>query len=296
MSNSIEDIFLKTYNKKDGVYECLPNNFFLNEIKKADINAYNFRADFFNENQITSLSDRHIKSIKPILNLKKRVRILELGGGDGRFGFYLLKQGYKNIIESDISYKSVKTAQKIARKNGLNEGSFCVIDTEKLPFKNNSIDAIFMVASLHHIPSPVKAIKEAVRVLKRGGNLLILKEPAAWQYYFFYPVFKIIKKIIRKNKNNPVSLADDRTFGFTKRKIYRILKPHFKKVKIIPVQYTEKIYINLLLLINKLIKKDFKENKKLVKFLRNLDKIIARIPILKNFTWDWDIYAFNVKK
>jgi ubiquinone/menaquinone biosynthesis C-methylase UbiE len=296
MTNFIENIFKEKFNTKEGVYECVNIEKENDEIKKADIETYNFKAKKFNESEMVKLSKRHVKSIGPILDSPKNSVILELGGGDGRFGIYLLKQGFRRVIESDISYGSVKRAEEVARKNNINEGNFCVIDSENLPFKDSTLDIVFMVASLHHIPNPKKAVKEINKALKPGGSLIILKEPAAWQYYFFFPFFKLVRKFVRKDKKIPISLADDETFGFTKRKINKMLNPYFDEVVMTPVHYLEKIYTNLVILINKVAKKNLKQNKLIVSLLRKTDRVIARVPILRNLTWDWDIYAFSNKK
>lgn len=94
-----------------------------------------------------------------------------------------MKEGYF-LIESDIAEGSVAKVKEIAEKNNIQNGAYAIIDAEKLPFKNETIDAIFLVASLHHLPNPSVAISEIFRVLKKEGQLLILREPASWQYYF----------------------------------------------------------------------------------------------------------------
>lgn len=48
-----------------------------------------------------------------------------------------------------------------------------VCDTTQLPFEDASFDTVTLVASLNHIPERGKVLKEACRVLKPGGTLLI---------------------------------------------------------------------------------------------------------------------------
>jgi len=103
-----------------------------------------------------------------------------------------------------------------------------------------------MVASLHHLPDVKKAIAEIARVLKPDGQLLILREPASWQYYFFYPITIILQKLLRYKNKNAFSLADDVTWGFSQRKLKKLLASDFKNIKIKPVHYLRKIYTNWL--------------------------------------------------
>jgi len=45
--------------------------------------------------------------------------------------------------------------------------------SEKLPFKNKVFDGVFFGTSLEHCLDPIKAIKESLRVLRKGGKLAI---------------------------------------------------------------------------------------------------------------------------
>lgn len=46
-------------------------------------------------------------------------------------------------------------------------------DAAKLPFENESFDTVSFLACLNHIPNREDAVKEAVRVLKKDGRLLV---------------------------------------------------------------------------------------------------------------------------
>ncbi len=288
---NIEEIFLYPCFQNDkGIFNCLKET--NNEIKNIEIKTYSIRAEDFKENEILFLSKEENKIINPLRNFDKNNSVfLELGGGNGRFAMKLIKEGY-SVIESDIAEGSVTKVKEIAERNNIQNGIYAIIDAEKLPFKNETINGIFLIASLHHLPNPSVAISEMARILKKEGQLLILREPASWQYYFFYPVYKIIRKILRKKNNKPVSLADDLTFGFSKKEIKKLLSPFFKDVKILPVHYFRKIYTNYIILKSKFFKKECIGNKKIIKILKTIDdKIISRIPIINNLSWDWDIYC-----
>ncbi len=57
---------------------------------------------------------------------------------------------------------------------------------EKLPFPNSEFNYIFSFASLHHSGNLSETLKEAWRVLKPGGRLIALAEPAT--SIFMYPL------------------------------------------------------------------------------------------------------------
>jgi len=243
---NIKEILNEEYLKINNVFDCLVSSSSDNEIKKTEMETYSIRANNFIEDKMLVLSDDHIKTLKPLLDLPKSSIFLELGCGDGRFSLFLMNKGY-NVIASDIAYGSIKKVEQVAKNNKIKNGNFCVVDAEKLPFKNNSLDGVLMVASLHHLPNSNNAIQEIFRVLKKDGKLLILKEPASWQYYCFYPIYKILRKIIRRGKNRPISIADDVTFGFSKRRINKMLKPYFEDISLVPVHYLKK-YIQTILI------------------------------------------------
>ncbi|NLO92499.1 MAG: class I SAM-dependent methyltransferase [Elusimicrobia bacterium] len=48
-----------------------------------------------------------------------------------------------------------------------------VADAQRLPFADNSLGAVFMLNTLHHLPDPELALSEIQRCLKPGGRALI---------------------------------------------------------------------------------------------------------------------------
>lgn len=53
------------------------------------------------------------------------------------------------------------------------EGVDRVCDTTNLPFKESEFDRVFLIACLNHIPEREKVLKEAFRVLKPGGMVIL---------------------------------------------------------------------------------------------------------------------------
>lgn len=61
-----------------------------------------------------------------------------------------------------------------------------VFPGENMPFEDGSLAGIFMIDVLHHIPKPALFLKEAERVLAKGGKIL-MNEPAnsAWGRFIY---------------------------------------------------------------------------------------------------------------
>lgn len=284
-------------NFQNNIYNFLGEEVKEDVIKATEINTYSYRAKDFDEKNI--LSQDHLLKI-PLLRIllkypQKTSLFLELAGGDGRFALDLMRRGYK-VIESDIALGSVQKVYEFAKKLNLERNNyFCVIDACDTPFKDQILDAIFIVAALHHLPNPNKALAECFRVLKHGGCLLILREPASWQYKIFGPFYRFIKKIIRKKRREKfISLADDVTQGFSKKQLFQLAKKAgFSQVGILPVHYTEKFYTNFLILKEKLLKNSARENKTIRNIFKRIDQFIAKIPLIKLLSWDWDLVCYK---
>lgn len=272
------------------MYYCVSAESANHEIKKVEMETYSVRADEFAEARMMQLPQAEYDSLSPMRSLPHGAVVVELGGGDGRFGFQLMREGFC-VIESDIAPGTVARVKEVAEKNGLHTGEYAVIDAEDLPFKDQSIDAVLMVATFHHLPDVKKALAEFSRVLKPGGKVVLLREPASWQYSAFGWLYEILRHVLRSRNHNHISHADDETHGFTRAKIFTLLGAFFADVQIVPVQYTEKIYLQYVVLKSKFLKKEFQPAAWICRPLQMIDALIKKTPLLKNTTWDWDIIA-----
>jgi len=141
------------------------------------------------------------------------------------------------LIESDISVGMVKTARKRAIAAGQDSRSlFVVCDAEQLPCQDQSLDAILIVGSLHHLPSPESFFAEAKRALKPGGLLVIGFEPNRWPYFTVYPVMRLLGRLLhipRSIAAGEFSIGDMETTGFTEADFERFLKAEgLKKLRL----------------------------------------------------------------
>jgi ubiquinone/menaquinone biosynthesis C-methylase UbiE len=93
--------------------------------------------------------------------LPKKGKGLEIGVGTGRFAAPL---GIRYGI--DPSKKMLEIAKKRGVKVHLGNG-------EKLHFKNSSFDYVAIIITLCFVKDPLKVLKEAGRVLKRSGKIII---------------------------------------------------------------------------------------------------------------------------
>ena len=104
-------------------------------------------------------------------------RILDIGCGTGSFAARCLATGLDiQVTGLDMAYNMIRLAKHKNLHNS-NSGSvaiFTVGDAEHLPFETKYFDMVTCSNSFHHYPDQFKAVCEMHRVIKPGGELMIL--------------------------------------------------------------------------------------------------------------------------
>jgi SAM-dependent methyltransferase len=96
-------------------------------------------------------------------------RTIEIGGGIGN-----LKEWLKDVVATDIQEAPWLD---------------CVADAQRLPFASGAAANIVMVDVLHHLEFPLVFFREAARVLKKGGCLIMVEPAITWGSTLFYRLF-----------------------------------------------------------------------------------------------------------
>jgi ubiquinone/menaquinone biosynthesis C-methylase UbiE len=105
------------------------------------------------------------------IGARARGNVLEVAVGTGRnFDFYSRGVGITGV---DLSPVMLDIARRHATDLDL-EVDLSVADAEALPFDNDSFDTAVCTLSLCTIPDPAASIAEMKRVLRPGGQLLLL--------------------------------------------------------------------------------------------------------------------------
>jgi ubiquinone/menaquinone biosynthesis C-methylase UbiE len=102
-------------------------------------------------------------------NTKTGQSAADIGAGTGFITEGLLGQGL-SVIAVDQSPEMLEQLSKKFPNSNLNcrEGT-----AEHLPVEDHSVDKVFANMFLHHVEEPLTAIREMVRILKPGGQLII---------------------------------------------------------------------------------------------------------------------------
>jgi ubiquinone/menaquinone biosynthesis C-methylase UbiE/DNA-binding transcriptional ArsR family regulator len=107
------------------------------------------------------------------LRLTPAITIADLGAGEGLIS-QLLARRAERVWCIDNSPRMVEVGTDFATNNGLANLSYKLGDIEAVPLPDASVDLAILSQALHHAQHPQKAVAEAYRILKPGGQILIL--------------------------------------------------------------------------------------------------------------------------
>jgi len=101
-------------------------------------------------------------------------KVLDAGCGIGGSSVFLVEQSGCNVTGISISERQIKKAKRIANERGLiDKVNFDVMDYSKTSFANESFNVIWGCESICYAHDKEKFIKEAYRLLKPGGRLVV---------------------------------------------------------------------------------------------------------------------------
>lgn len=108
-----------------------------------------------------------------LLRLMPPMVIADLGAGEGAFALLLAQRATK-VIAVDSSAKMIEVSREQAMGHGVKNIDYRLGDMEELPIEDAEVDLVFFSQSLHHALHPEGALREAWRILKPGGRIVIL--------------------------------------------------------------------------------------------------------------------------
>lgn len=287
------------YRIDDDVPILLPPE--LDKFKWLEAEYHDVEADSYSEtNMITSfrVTYYHEKFLEYLRKLPSESIVLEVGGGDGSTACKLYDSELI-LIQSDISFGMVKKAKVKASINQVNHNSiYSVFDAEQIPCRDRSVDAVIIVAALHHLPSPELFLKEVNRVLKPGGHLIVGFEPNTWPYFFVYPLLKFLGKLLglrKRYRYTEASIADQGANGFSEKQLIS-----FSQIGDLEIIELQRIwYLNgfVHVILSSINSKFFAKGEVIdlpliaQSMIVSLDNFIARIYFLRGLCWHWTLIA-----
>lgn len=115
-------------------------------------------------------SHRHLKDW--IASMRPGARVLEVGCGIGLDSAAMARHGL-DVTAADLTPIGAGTANRRAVAQQLNAAYVCA-NGEQLPFPDGTFDYVYSFGVMHHASDTQRCIDEAHRVLREGGEALIM--------------------------------------------------------------------------------------------------------------------------
>jgi len=114
--------------------------------------------------------DRFVNRVKP----RPGEDILDMAGGTGDVAFRMARRGAR-VTVADINGDMLEVGKERAKQRGLSGLTWKVENAEKLSLADASFDAYTIVFGIRNVTDIPAALREAHRVLKRGGRFYCME-------------------------------------------------------------------------------------------------------------------------
>ena len=140
------------------------------EVFSSVARRYDLMNDLMSGGMHRLWKDRFVARVKP----RAGERILDMAGGTGDIAFRMARRGAL-VTVSDINADMLAVGEKRAADRGLKGLSWKVENAEKLSFEDNDFDAYTIVFGIRNVTDIPAALRDAHRVLKRGGRFFCME-------------------------------------------------------------------------------------------------------------------------
>ena len=114
--------------------------------------------------------DRFVKRVKP----RAGEQILDMAGGTGDIAFRMARHG-SQVTVSDINPQMLEVGMQRAEARRIDGLVWSEQNAERLTFSDRSFDAYTIAFGIRNVTDVPAALREAHRVLKRGGRFFCLE-------------------------------------------------------------------------------------------------------------------------
>jgi SAM-dependent methyltransferase len=131
--------------------------------------------------------------------IKQGMTLLDAGCGRGDFMIEFQKLGLETIgldlVRSNLNNLEIK----------INKVNF---ETDRFPLPDNSVDIVFSKSVVEHLRNTENYLKEAYRVLRPGGKIILMTPDWQSQRYVFYYDYTHIRPYISPGIENMLTIFD----------------------------------------------------------------------------------------
>ena len=114
-----------------------------------------------------------LNRVVELLQPQRHWQVLDVATGAGHMAFSLAPHVQK-VVATDITVEMLQRTAVGAQERGLTNLTVETADAENLPFSTGSFDVVTCRIAAHHFPDVDRFMAEAARVLKPGGQLVVV--------------------------------------------------------------------------------------------------------------------------
>jgi demethylmenaquinone methyltransferase/2-methoxy-6-polyprenyl-1,4-benzoquinol methylase len=140
------------------------------EVFRSVARRYDIMNDLLSGGMHRIWKDRFVNRVKP----RTGEIILDMAGGTGDIAFRMVRRG-AHVTVSDINPDMLKIGKERAERRRINGLAWKVENAERLSFPDMTFDAYTIVFGIRNVTDIPAALREAHRVLKRGGRFFCME-------------------------------------------------------------------------------------------------------------------------
>ena len=196
------------------------------EVFSSVARRYDLMNDLMSGGMHRLWKDRFVARVKP----RAGETILDMAGGTGDVAFRMARPGAL-VTVADINADMLAVGKDRAEKRGLAGLSWKVENAEKLSFADGSFDAYTIVFGIRNVTDIPAALREAHRVLKRGGRFYCMEFSSS-----DWPGFSNLYEAYSSNvipKVGKVVTRDEESYRYLVESIRRFPRPNAFKAMVV---------------------------------------------------------------
>jgi demethylmenaquinone methyltransferase/2-methoxy-6-polyprenyl-1,4-benzoquinol methylase len=140
------------------------------EVFSSVARRYDIMNDLMSGGMHRVWKDRFVNRVKP----RAGEDILDMAGGTGDIAFRMAQRGAR-VTVSDINADMLAVGEQRAKRRGIEGLTWKVENAEALSFDDNRFDAYTIVFGIRNVTDIPAALREAYRVLTRGGRFYCME-------------------------------------------------------------------------------------------------------------------------
>ncbi|WP_156288874.1 class I SAM-dependent methyltransferase [Oceanobacillus salinisoli] len=109
------------------------------------------------------------------LNVTQDDTIADLGAGNGYFTIPLARRTKKTVYAVDIEPKMLEMLRENAREELFENLFYVESDLDHIQLDDNSVNKVMIAFVIHEVPNIDKTLSEIKRILKSGGQMLLIE-------------------------------------------------------------------------------------------------------------------------